>query len=88
MATEDIAAGLRDTPIGCPVARALARATGFGWVASHPCLTPAEDAGERRLPTPPGVDVWMRRFDDVRPGRDVGPFAFDLDVPDGWLKKD
>jgi hypothetical protein len=81
----DVRRGLPGDPLRCPVARALRRATGRPWSACRQVLQLHGGGEDRKLPSPEEADTFMFAFDR---GKDVQPFAFALDVPDGWLTRE
>jgi hypothetical protein len=82
----DLRRGLASDPLRCPVARALRRATGLRWAACRDRLVIEEPGGwDRALPASDEAEQFMRDYDNCR---EVGPFTFTLDVPDGWLTRE
>jgi hypothetical protein len=76
---EDIRAGSAGDPWLCPVARALRRTTGRGWLVDDDTLDRLRDnAHLGSVPCPPEVADFVLAFDR---GDAVAPFAFDLEVP-------
>lgn len=67
----------------CPVAHALARATGATWVSVNGKLLawrgPRSPMVTVTAPTTPRVRDFIRRFDDGAP---VKPLEFELEIPE------
>jgi hypothetical protein len=79
---QDMRNGVPWSPLACPVVRALRRATGQRWTACHQVFQLYRVGAERKVPAPEQATRFMRDYDG---GKEVEPFAFDLDVPDEWL---
>jgi hypothetical protein len=84
---EDIREGRRRDCLGCPIARATRRASGFIWVYVH---NPADwewavslDNDRRELKLiadlPPEAGIAAKRFDQTG---EMSPFSFDLTLED------
>lgn len=71
---EDIARGVPQNLISCPIALALLRATGRDWIVYE---TFVEDEGDTKLPLPGPAVGFISDFDAGRP---VRPFAFEVEL--------
>lgn len=83
---EDIDLGIQGTMSGCPIARAIKRATGVAWLIGGrggigvypPALSSLTVAPLPVAPLPQVAQAFAAAFDE---GRSVAPFVFYVDLP-------
>lgn len=73
---DDIRNGVKSNIDRCPIARAIRRATGQGWIVGSICATIADSAGQRYIILPTCAKRFVFAFDN---GMDVEPLDFEFD---------
>lgn len=76
----DIREGTPNDAWRCAIARAFARAAGYGCLVGGGCLYPG--GGRPRVALPEAAWDFQRRYDGPGGRWQVLPFAFDVDVPE------